>query len=116
MAFPRMLRVRQKFDAPRVEDIPAEVDAQLDRLQLGQVVQPGQTVAITAGSRGIANIAVITKAICDHVKKVGGVPASHSSDGQPRRRDGGRPTENPRRLRYHGRLLCERKSGQAWRP
>lgn len=74
MAFPRMLRVRQKFDAPRVEDIPAEVDTQLDRLQLGQVVQPGQTVAITAGSRGIANIAIITKAICDHVKKVGGVP------------------------------------------
>ncbi len=74
MAFPRMLRVRQKFDAPRVEDIAAEVDDQLDRLQLDQVVQPGQSVAITAGSRGIANIAVITKAICDHVKKLGGVP------------------------------------------
>ncbi len=74
MVFPRMLRVRQNYDAPRVGDIPAEVDAQLDKLQLSNVVQPGQTVAVTAGSRGIANIALITKAICDHVKKVGGVP------------------------------------------
>ncbi|MHC4879836.1 MAG: nickel pincer cofactor-dependent isomerase, group 22 [Planctomycetota bacterium] len=81
MAFPRMLRVRQNFDAPRVADIPAEVDAQLDRLQLSNVVQAGQTVAITAGSRGIANIAVITKAICDHVKKIGGVPVIVPSMG-----------------------------------
>ena len=74
MAFPRMLRVRQKFDAPRVENIPAEVEAQLSKLKLGEKVKTGQTVAISAGSRGIANIAVITKAICDHVKSIGGVP------------------------------------------
>jgi len=74
MAFPRMMRIRQKFDAPKLEDIPAEVDAQLARLNLGEQVRPGQSVAITAGSRGIANIAVIIKAICDHVKGLGGVP------------------------------------------
>jgi hypothetical protein len=74
MAFPRMMRVRQKFDAPKLEDIPAEVDAQLARLNLGEQVRPGQTVAITAGSRGIANIAVIIKAICDHVKGLDGIP------------------------------------------
>lgn len=74
MAFPRMLRIRQKFDAPKLDDIPAEVDAQLARLNLSEQVQAGQTVAITAGSRGIANIAVIIKAICDHVKSIGGVP------------------------------------------
>lgn len=74
MAFPRMLRIRQKFDAPELTDIPAEVDAQLARLNLGEQVQAGQTVAITAGSRGIANIAIIVKAICDHVKQLGAVP------------------------------------------
>lgn len=74
MAFPRMARVRQKFDAPKIDDIPAEVDSQMAALNLGEKVQSGQTVAITAGSRGIANIALIIKSICDHVKSLGGVP------------------------------------------
>ncbi len=74
MPFPRMVRVRQKFEAPRVENIPAEVDRQLSGLKLGAKVKPGQTVAITAGSRGIANIALIIKAICDHVRSLKAVP------------------------------------------
>ncbi len=74
MAFPRMIRVRQKFHAPKIDDIPAEVEQQLAALNLKSKVQPGQTVAITAGSRGIANIATITKAICDHVKSLDARP------------------------------------------
>jgi hypothetical protein len=74
MAFPRMARVRQKFHAPKIDDIPAEVESQLAALNLGEKVQSGQTVAITAGSRGIANIALIIKSICDHMKLIGGVP------------------------------------------
>ena len=74
MAFPRMLRVRQKFEAPRVDDIPGEVERQLASLNLGTRVKPGQTVAITAGSRGIANIAVIIKAIVGHLQKLGALP------------------------------------------
>ena len=74
MQFPRMLRVRQKFDAPRLNDIPGEVEAQLARLQLGLKISAGQTVAITAGSRGINNIAIIIKAICQHVLSLGGKP------------------------------------------
>src|SRR3990172_9010437 len=74
MPFPRMLRLRQKFESPRVENIPAEVEGQLAALDLGRKVKPGQTVAITAGSRGIANIAVITKAVCDHVRRLGAAP------------------------------------------
>jgi hypothetical protein len=72
--FPRMLRIEQKVDATRVEDIAAEVDRQLGRLDLGQTIKAGDTVAITAGSRGIANIAIVIKAICDHVRSLGGVP------------------------------------------
>lgn len=74
MGFPRMMRIRQKFDAPRVADVPAEVDRQLAGLNLAASVQPGQTVAITAGSRGIANIAEIIKAAVDHLKGLGAVP------------------------------------------
>ncbi len=74
MTLPRMLRIRQKFDAQKIDDVAAEVESQLARLNLGNIVSDGQTVAITCGSRGIANIAVITTAICDHVTSVGGVP------------------------------------------
>lgn len=74
MTMPRMVRVRQTFDATRENDIPGAVDQQLAMLRLGGTVKPGQTVAITAGSRGIANIAIIIKAACEHVRKLGGCP------------------------------------------
>lgn len=74
MSFPRMIRVRQTFEAPRVDDVPGEVEEQLAALDLGRKVKPGQTVAVTAGSRGINNIALVIKAIVDHVKGLGGVP------------------------------------------
>ncbi len=71
MQLPRMIRVRQRFDRPIVDDIPGEVQRQLAALDLGQRVRPGQSVAITAGSRGIANIAVITRAIVAHCRELG---------------------------------------------
>lgn len=74
MTFPRMLRLRQTFDATQVHDIPGEVERQLATLSMNQTVRTGQTVAITAGSRGVANIAVIIKAACDHVRRIGGKP------------------------------------------
>lgn len=69
-----MLRIRQHFPAQRVENIPAEVERQLSRLELGQKVRAGDSVAITVGSRGIAHIEVVTKAIVEHVKSLGGTP------------------------------------------
>lgn len=73
-AYPRIFRVRQRFEAPRVEDIEAEVSAQLAGLDLGQKVQTGQTVAITAGSRGIANIHRILRAAVRHFQQLGAKP------------------------------------------
>jgi hypothetical protein len=74
--YPLLFRVRQSFQSPvlPVEQIPATVAAELARLELGQRIQPGQSVAITAGSRGIANIALIIKATVDHVRSLGAVP------------------------------------------
>ena len=74
MAFPKMVRVRQKFDCPRVDDIPGEVERQLKGLALDKKVKPGQSVAITVGSRGIANIALITKAMVQHFQRLGTKP------------------------------------------
>ena len=43
-------------------------------LELHRRVQPGQSVAITAGSRGIANIAVILRAAVEHFRSLGAEP------------------------------------------
>lgn len=74
--YPEIFRVRQKFETPTlpVAQIPATVEAELSRLQLGKVVQPGQTVAVTAGSRGIANIALVIKAAVAHFQLLGAKP------------------------------------------
>ncbi|MDP6467585.1 MAG: lactate racemase domain-containing protein, partial [Pirellulaceae bacterium] len=73
-SYPLMFRVRQTFERPRVDDIPAAVDAQLSQLELSKTIQPGQSVAITAGSRGIANIHLIIKAAVDHLRAIGAEP------------------------------------------
>jgi hypothetical protein len=69
-----MLRIRQSFERPRVEDIAARVRQALETLDLGKRIRPGQLVALTAGSRGIANIPVILKSTADHLKKLGAKP------------------------------------------
>ena len=72
--YPGIFRVRQSFERPRVQDVAGEVESQLAALALGGTVKPRQNVAITAGSRGIANIKVIIRAIADHVKRLGAAP------------------------------------------
>ncbi len=63
MAHPKMLRLRQHFARPRVDNIPQAVREALSKLNLGKFIKPGQTVALTAGSRGIANIPVVLKGV-----------------------------------------------------
>ncbi len=74
MQLPEIFRVRQIFDRPRVDDVSGEVHAQMATLELAGKIEPGQTVAITAGSRGIANIHVIIRAIAEHLKSLGAEP------------------------------------------
>jgi hypothetical protein len=74
--YPLIFRVRQTFQGPTLplEQIPSTVDAELSRLNLAQRIKPGQGIAITAGSRGVANIALIIKAAVDHLKGLGAAP------------------------------------------
>ncbi len=69
-----MCDVLQRFDTAKVDDVVGTVQTQLATLSLERKVQPGQSVAITAGSRGIANIVTILKATVDHLKTLGAVP------------------------------------------
>jgi hypothetical protein len=69
-----MIRVRQRLPDERLEDVPGEVERQLSGLRLQARVKPGQSVAITVGSRGIARIAEITRAIVRHFQSLQAAP------------------------------------------
>lgn len=73
---PRMVKVQQLLDRSHIppEEIPGIVRGELRRVRLGDCIRPGMKVAITCGSRGVANISIITKAIVDFVKECGGSP------------------------------------------
>ncbi|MEZ6069006.1 MAG: lactate racemase domain-containing protein [Pirellulales bacterium] len=72
--FPQMFRVRQTFPRPRVADIPGTVAAEMARLNLAERIKPGQSVAVTAGSRGIAHIKEIIRAVVEALRGAGAEP------------------------------------------
>jgi hypothetical protein len=97
MNFPQMYRVRQTFDRTRVKDIPATVKEELQNLNLNQKIKPGQRVALTAGSRGVANIAVILKAAVEYLQSLGAKPFIFPAMGS----HGGATAEGQRTLLAH---------------
>ena len=84
---PRMFRVRQTFDRPRIdpEEIPGIIRDLLGAEPFCSRVRPGMRIAVTAGSRGIANAALTTKCIVDFCLSRGAhpfiVPAMGSHGG-----------------------------------
>lgn len=71
---PKLYRVIQHFDAPKVKDVPGTVRSELDRIGVAAKIKPGQRIAITAGSRGVANIPAIIRSVASFVKDAGGSP------------------------------------------
>ncbi|HEX7513155.1 MAG TPA: lactate racemase domain-containing protein [Candidatus Methylomirabilis sp.] len=74
MLLPKMHRIRQKVDPPVVADVAAAVTSEIRKLNLAGRVKPGARVAVTGGSRGVANIATILKATCESMKALGAKP------------------------------------------
>ncbi|NHN28947.1 lactate racemase domain-containing protein [Paenibacillus agricola] len=74
MQLPRFVKVKQHFEGPRIDDIEAEISQQMEAIRLADQVKPGMTVAITAGSRGINNIALIIKNLVRELRKLGAEP------------------------------------------
>jgi hypothetical protein len=92
--YPAFVRIRQQFDRPRIPDVPAAVRSALETLDLPRRIRPGQTVALTAGSRGIANIPAILRAAADFLKRLGARPFLVPTMGS----HGGGTAEGQRRI------------------
>jgi hypothetical protein len=71
---PRMVNVRQKFEATRLTDIAGTIAREFKRPEIRRTVQPGQVVAVGCGSRGIANIAEIASAVVRELSALGARP------------------------------------------
>ncbi len=82
---PDVALVRRHFSSHHLEDVAGEVRRQLHQTDLPGRVKAGQRIAITAGSRGVANIALILRVIVDELKKLDArpfiVPAMGSHGG-----------------------------------
>jgi hypothetical protein len=63
IALPRMVDVRQKFDATHLGDIPGAIAREFQRPEVRTRIKPGQVIAVGCGSRGVANIATIAKCV-----------------------------------------------------
>ncbi len=73
---PYLVKIRQKFQQDYLTDqeIIQKIRTDIDRQALLEKVEPCQTIGITAGSRGIANIVLVTKTLVEAVKEKGAVP------------------------------------------
>jgi hypothetical protein len=74
MALPKMVRIRQEFKTNSIQDVPGTVSKELAKLNLRRTIKPGASVAITAGSRGIADIDVVIGAVVKELRKIGAKP------------------------------------------
>jgi hypothetical protein len=68
----RLYKARLRFERQKISDVAGEVLRELE--SSGVNIPEGGEIAIATGSRGIANIALIIRTVCDFVKAKGGKP------------------------------------------
>src|ERR1039457_7082518 len=71
MLFSRLIPVRQHFPDHRIPDIRDAVQRELRESGFSSRLQPEARVALGVGSRGIANIATVVRAVVDYWKSEG---------------------------------------------
>ncbi|MCL0065392.1 lactate racemase domain-containing protein [Dehalococcoidia bacterium] len=72
--FPKMHFAQRKVNVPKLADVRQSITAELGRLDLKRRIRPGMRVAVTAGSRGIANNVLILSTVVSKLKRVGAQP------------------------------------------
>jgi hypothetical protein len=66
-----LIPLHQSFPNHALPDVAAAVLSELTASGLASSLPPGASVAIGAGSRGISNISVIVRAVCDYFRAAG---------------------------------------------
>src|ERR671910_1333181 len=74
MRFPKVVKVRQEFPRPRVDDVGEALREQCAKEEIRGRIEPGAEVAITAGSRGVAGIDDVLRSLVRILKEAGASP------------------------------------------
>jgi hypothetical protein len=67
-----LVKVRQRFPRPRIEDVAADVVKELALMR--HHIHEGDSLALTVGSRGIANLALIVRTMVTQLQQWGAKP------------------------------------------
>ncbi len=82
---PKVVKVRQRFARDHISDVERELREKLREFDLGRCIRSDDRVAVTAGSRGIANIVSLTAVVVKELEELGArpfiVPAMGSHGG-----------------------------------
>src|SRR5688500_13693216 len=97
VALPRWAYVHQRLDAEGVGSIADAVAREFERPEIRSGIQPGQRVALTAGSRGIDRIAEVLRTVVHQVRLLGAEPFIIPAMGS----HGGATAEGQRALIAH---------------
>ena len=71
---PRMVKVRQHFDETHISDAEQCLREKLCDPRIASGIRPGMRIAVTCGSRGIDNIALIIRTVVSFCKEKGAQP------------------------------------------
>lgn len=85
VSLPKVARIRQTFSDEHLKDIPKAICEALKRPGTLDRIQPGESVAISVGSRGIDNLQLIVQTLVSELNKRGAkvmiIPAMGSHGG-----------------------------------
>jgi hypothetical protein len=71
---PNLYLVQQDIPTPRLENVTATLMEKLEAFPLANKVQKGDRIAITAGSRGIRDMAQVLRGLALHFRRLGAKP------------------------------------------
>jgi hypothetical protein len=74
LVLPDMVKLRQKFQSPRVSDISAAISGGFKPCSVHDVIKPGMKVAVCVGSRGVRNLQTIVACVVKELKIRGAEP------------------------------------------
>ncbi|KSU80260.1 MULTISPECIES: lactate racemase domain-containing protein [Fictibacillus] len=74
IALPKMMKVKQSFHAPELDDTAQAVQQTLKETGVLSRISPGDRVAIAAGSRGVADLPILVRETVNAVISAGGSP------------------------------------------
>lgn len=71
---PKMVKVKQRFDADQLDDVVGELRARLQVPEIREMIKPGMSIAIAVGSRGVNQIEAITRTTVEFLKELKAEP------------------------------------------